>query len=338
MTTKRLKFFINWLWVYSQKQPTSGFTLIELLIGLLIAFLIIMALLAMVVDLLQVDSREAARNETQREMQIALDYIAADLREAVYVYDNNCLNAGQGTAPTATSLASVNYCPGLSNHLPSSLFSGDQTPVLAFWKPETIDDSDLDSLDCSGGTTELQQECQDLLVKRRTYTLVVYSQSTASSTTWNGRSRITRYALKKYSNISGLTESTGYVDPSEEDSTSFQFWPRRVSNGNNLQAARPTGNSQVLVDFVDNPSATVTVPACDTGYIRSPASSNSFFACVRTAVASTGSTGAQSGLNQDVSIYLRGNAYGKSGIRDDSFTPVLRTQVLVRGVINKIPE
>jgi hypothetical protein len=59
---------------------------------------------------------------------------------------------------------------------------------------------------------------------------------------------------------------------------------------------------------------------------------------VRTAVPASGSTAVASGLNQDVFLYLRGNASGKSGITKDSYRPVLQTQVLIRGVINKIPE
>ncbi|MCC5631831.1 prepilin-type N-terminal cleavage/methylation domain-containing protein [Nostoc sphaeroides CHAB 2801] len=349
MTKRHLKLLVNLFWVYSKKNQTAGFTLIELLIGLLIASIIILALLSLVVDILQVDSRENARNETQQEMQGALNYMAAELREAVYVYDNNCMSTTvQGTAATTTATASANYCPGLQNYLPTSLITTTQKPVLAFWKPEVIDDTGSSSLNtlgtCSGITNVTKKEdCQDLLVKRRTYTLVVYLQSTTSDITWRGKSRIIRYELDKYSSItsSDLVQSTGYVDPSETDSTSFQMWPIKSSDGTNLQASLPSGSGvNVLVDFVDAPDATNTgtIPGCDTGYIRSNTTSNSFFACVRTAVPPSGSTAVASGVNQDVVIYLRGNANGKTGVTSDTYRPVLQTQVLIRGVINKIPE
>ncbi|MEH1933554.1 MAG: prepilin-type N-terminal cleavage/methylation domain-containing protein [Nostoc sp.] len=353
MTKRHLKLLVNWLWVYSKKNQTAGFTLIELLVGLLIASLIILALLSLVVDILQVDSRENARNETQQEMQTALNYMAGELREAVYIYDNNCMSAtAQGTAPTTTNIASVNYCPGLQNYLPTSLITTTQKPVLAFWKPEVINDTGSNSLSslgtCSGITdTTKQQDCQDLLVKRRTYTLVVYLQSTTTSdSTWRGKSRIIRYELDKYSSItsSDLVQSTGYVDPSQTDSTSFQTWPIKSSDGTNLQASLPSasGVTGVLVDFVDAPDATYTgtIPGCDTGsgYIRNNTTSNSFFACIRTAVPASGSTAVVSGVNQDVVIYLRGNANGKTGVTNDNYRPVLQTQVLIRGVINKIPQ
>lgn len=351
MTKTHLRLLINCLWVYSKKNQTAGFTLIELLVGLIIASLIILALLSLVVDILQVDSRENARNETQQEMQTALNYMAAELREAVYVYDNNCMSAtAQGTAPTTTNIASANYCPGLQNYLPTSLISTTQKPVLAFWKPEVIDDTGSDSLSalgtCSGITdTIIKQDCQDLLIKRRTYTLVVYLQSATSNSLWRGKSRIIRYALSKYSSItsSNLVQSTGYVDPSEIDSTSFQMWPKKSIDGTNLQASLPSAsgvNPAVLVDFVDAPDATNTgtLPICDTGYSRSNTTSNSFFACIRTTVPASGSTAVASGVNQDVVIYLRGNANGKAGVTTDNYRPVLQTQVLIRGVINKIPE
>ncbi|MBW4642859.1 MAG: prepilin-type N-terminal cleavage/methylation domain-containing protein [Goleter apudmare HA4340-LM2] len=350
MAVKNLKLLINLLLVYSNKNKLAGFTLIELLVALLIAGLIISALLSLVIDLLQVDSRETARTETQREMQMALNYITSELREAVYVYDGNCIQSTvQGTAPTASTPASPNYCPGLQNYLPT--FTG-QTPVLAFWKPQTIPDDKLPAT-CTGTTS---QECNDLKIKRRTYTLVVYLQSTDSSDNkWQGKSRITRYALTRYNNLpTELTKSTGYVDPSLEDSASFQTWPRKTSNNTDLQnGVKPLASNapDVLVDFVDAPNATgVTVPACEISknYIPSPkttvdtttttASSNSFFACVRTAVPTTASITTPTGINQDVTLYLRGNANGRPGVNSDSFRPVLQTQVLVRGVINKIPE
>ncbi|GAX40096.1 hypothetical protein NIES4075_10580 [Tolypothrix sp. NIES-4075] len=342
MTTKYLKFLLNWSWVFSQKYKTAGFTLMELLVALVISFLIILALLSLVIDILQVDRREAARNETQQEMQMALDYIATELREAVYIYDGNCITStAQGTA------ASANYCPGLQNHLPTF---ANQTPILAFWKPETIPDNQMPSCTSLTGTTK--QDCEDLLIKRRPYTLVVYLQSTDNSgNKWQGKSRITRYALRKYSLPvpATLTQSTGYVDPSQEDSTTFQTWPIKVTNGTgtNLQSTTPlaTNAPDVLADFVDNGNATgKTVPACPTGdYVRSPLpiasnSYNSFFACVRTVVPTTASVTTPSGVNQDVVLYLRGNANGKPGVGNDKFTPVLQTQVLVRGVINKIPQ
>ncbi|MBO3459788.1 prepilin-type N-terminal cleavage/methylation domain-containing protein [Aetokthonos hydrillicola Thurmond2011] len=338
MRTKNLRLLLNWLWVYSKRNKNKGFTLIELLVALIIAFLIISVLLYLVVDLLQADAKESARSETQQEMQMALDYIARELREAVYVYDGNCMKTtAQGSAGNA------NYCPGLLNYIPTFT---NQTPILAFWKAETVTDNDMPN--CTGVSTSKQQECQDLQVKRRTYTLVVYLQSTAnSSNTWSGKSRITRYALRKYKTLSSFTQSEGYVDPSVENSTTFQTWPVDPKTGTNLQSQSPLSSNSpdVLVDFVDSPTATVTVPACDSTKVPTPkststtASSNSFFACISSVVPTTTTVvTTPSGINQDVVLYLRGNANGKPSVTNDSFRPALQTQVLIRGVINKTPQ
>ncbi len=347
MTAKRLKFLLNWFWVYSKKSKTAGFTLIELLVAIIIASLIIVVLLSLVIEILQIDHREAARDETQQEMQRASDFISKELREAVYVYDGNCLqNTAQGNPQDA------NYCPGLANYLPTF---ANQTPVIAFWKPEIIPDDQMPT-NCSAFATDaLKQECNDLLIRRRTYELVVYLQSTEnSSNIWSGKSRITRYTLHKYKDTSNLILSEGYVDPSKDGGTIFQTWPLQINatanTTTNLQATSPlaTNTPDVLVDFVDAPNATgVTVPPCDStrNYVPSPkatvttASSNSFFACVRSAVPTTTVLATTpTGLNQDAILYLRGNANGKPGVTSNNFRPVLQTQILMRGVINKVPQ
>jgi prepilin-type N-terminal cleavage/methylation domain-containing protein len=369
MLTKHLKFLLTLLRVNSKKHKTAGFTLIELLVALVIGSLIISSLLGLVVDILQADRDENAFNETQREMQIALNYIVRELREAVYVYDGNCLTIGQGTGPSSTTSATENYCPALTNHLPD--FGKNTTPILAFWKPEEIKDNQMpDNCSTFPSTASYPnsslQDCQDLLVKRRTYTLVVYLQSTDNTDKrWPGKSRIVRYELPKYTDSKKMLISQGYVDPYDlEERRTFQMWPINPNNGISLQptnaGGRPKNNTDVLVDFVDSPDAKLTEdkiqpPACPSSatvaapdYIRSPVAqntNNSFYACVRriipivkTGTDTSTSTNDLTNVNQDVIIYLRGNAFGKQGIQNErNFRPVLQTQVLVRGVIDKNP-
>jgi len=121
----------------------------------------------------------------------------------------------------------------------------------------------------------------------------------------------------------------------------------------------------VLVDFADDPQSNPgNLPTCldedtdgdnrlDTGeddpanggngngildvYSRTPsvAQSTSFFACVRESIL----IGDISEQNQDVILYLRGNPKGRSGVQinPNSYTPLpmVRTQVLLRGVVDK---
>jgi prepilin-type N-terminal cleavage/methylation domain-containing protein len=297
------------------RSKTLGFTLTELLVSIIIGGLIVSGLLYLVVELLQTDARESARNETQREMQMSVDYIASDLREAVYVYDD----------PST-----------LKPYLPDF---GADIPVLAFWKPRPIASSEMPA-NCDGFTGTVKIECETLRIRRHAYSLVVYLQSTQNTTgTWSGQSRILRYELPKYTNVATLTRSKGYVEPTLSE-TSFRSWPLNAT-GTNLQGTgnRPDrGAPPVLVDFVDAPGNTQggTAPTCDTGYKRSPATtatptSSSFFSCIREI-----STGADPNLNQDVLVYLRGNVNGRGGGLGNVYFPV-QTQVLVRGIIDKVP-
>lgn len=343
MRNKQLTLLLNYLCLYIRNSKNSGFTLIELLVAIIIASLIISSLLYLVIDILQTDNRESARNETQREMQMAMDYISNEIREAVYVYDGVCLQAGQG------AVKDKNYCPGLTKYLPTFT---NQTPILAFWKPEEIKDSEMPTNCNSFSTLLLRQQCDDLLVKRRAYTLVVYFQSKDNpGNKWKGGTRISRYALKAYTNPTTLTLSPGYADPSAEDGTTFQTWPMHpIRASTDLRNGTPSANNapDVLVDFVDDPDAVgydSRIPKCASseGYIASPRtddatpSSNSFFACVRSVVPAATARRSTSGTNQDVVLYLRGNTNGRTGGKD-SYRLELQTQVLVRGVIDKIPK
>ena len=111
----------------SKSRQSAGFTLIELLVAMFIGSIITSILLFLVVQLLQTSQRESARSDTQREMQMALDYIGRDLREAVYVYDGNCL---------ASSPPSGSACKGLLSYLPATTASN--LPVLAFWRVDPL--------------------------------------------------------------------------------------------------------------------------------------------------------------------------------------------------------
>ena len=53
------------------------------------AFLIITPMLAFVVDMLNTDRREQVKSNTEQDIQAAVDFIAQDLSQAIYIYDNN---------------------------------------------------------------------------------------------------------------------------------------------------------------------------------------------------------------------------------------------------------
>ncbi len=292
-----------------RRAHNQGFTLTELLVSIIISALIVSGLLYLVVELLENDARESARNETQREMQLAMNYIATDLREAVYVYDD---------------------ISTIEDYLPE--FGAGVTPVLAFWKPEYFTNTDLAAFDCPNNLTET------ICFRRSAYALIVYLQEVNPGDPWSGQSVIRRYRLPQYSNLATLTESQGYVPPTGE--VTFQSWPFN-SDGDNLQDEDPEpGNPPVLVDFVANPTVGNARDCEDpTAYTRSPANSTSFYACVREGDPDP-TSGSLLNTNQDVFVFLQGDVSGRRGGNSRGFDtssrlPTLQSQVLVGGVINK---
>ncbi|MGL5059589.1 MAG: hypothetical protein ACRC62_06370, partial [Microcoleus sp.] len=86
------------------EQTEKGMTLIELLIGMIMAFLIITPMLAFVVDMLNTDRREQVKANTEQDIQSAVDFIAQDLSQAIYIYDNIDINGGTRGSVTITGI------------------------------------------------------------------------------------------------------------------------------------------------------------------------------------------------------------------------------------------
>jgi prepilin-type N-terminal cleavage/methylation domain-containing protein len=344
---------LKWLWHFNRRNRSQGFTLLELLVVTVIAAGIVSGLVYIVVELMGADQRETSLTETQREMQLALNYISNEMQEAVFVYTGTCFD---GTDAACTR-------PGagvpLTNFLPSSV-TGGGVPIVAFWRQYPLPANMRNSGVCASGTSTTPLVC----VNGNSYALIVYSITTKADPTWKGQARVTRYALTQY-DTSG-NASGGYADPA---STSFETWPFQKQQDGSFKDMRntpqPSGSSVVLVDFVDggtntedtgtqftksqcpdNP-ATVDDPSTPTineglDYLLTPTDAflgsnggtnlrSSFYACV---------SPSQKNYNQDVILYLRGNATGKPGVKQlnrGSALPAIETRVFVRGILDKIP-
>lgn len=344
---------IYWYRLLSQSRQLSqgGFTLLEILTSLIISSIVVSGLLFLTVDLLKTDQRETVLEQTQKNMKRGLDYIADDLREAVFVY----------TDPAAV----VNQATGVTD------FPANAVPVLAFWRLDPVDTSALPSNCDSLSTPAQKDECKVLKIRQAAYTLVVYGQiNNTSSTVWEGQSRLVRYELRKYQTISstGLVQRPGYLDPSRPG-FSFETWTRQILNPNVdpvTYVSETSGQSSVLVDYLDTATTTTVTanqPDCrfltgeqptpgsalPTAYVLLPSNadkSTSFFACIRDTVPITGTTaGVINRAGQDAFLFIRGNANPSNGgpspvlggISESSKLPRLQTQVLVRGVIEKAP-
>jgi prepilin-type N-terminal cleavage/methylation domain-containing protein len=336
----------------SKQNQSTGFTLIELLVALFIGSVITGALLFMVVKLLETNQREAARSDTQREVQMALDYISRDLREAVYVYDGNCL--------VNADVSATKNCSGLLRYLPQPIKSTTSTtlPVLAFWKvedlPKALRDSCSNNASAFSSTAAYPPAITGVpCVSRRMYTLVVYTLDWSDSTNWKGKARIKRYNLPQFTDSAGAggtqpTVTPGWLYP-VGDTTGFNYWP----NDTNYQTipgyvaadSQTTGaNNQVLLDFVDTNDLTGTDASCPTNptdpsivdYVMTPDKSlfgaaamrRGFYVCVKGA-SNNGN------LNQEVVVRIQGNVAGRPGANSVNIPIPLETRVLTRGVLNK---
>ncbi len=348
----------------SQRRGTAGFTLIELLVSIIIGAIITVLLLSLVVELTSTNQQDAARTQVQQDMQSAIDYMAQDLREAVFVYNGDCLK-GNGTIDS-TNLGTV--CPGVVNYIPTSISQIGRTPVLAFWRANPVPPEirtlcktnapTLDSVDSKGVPTNPLVLKGVPCLSQATYSLVVYATDTSNdSNIWKGKGRLIRYELSQFPNnpTSENDQISGYVSPFQDTTATFQQWPYGIKADKTfglLQETRPNNPPFTLVDFVDV-DATGSTPTCD-GFASaaalaadatvlqkalSPPGSNGrgFYACVR-----NGGVGAAlaKGENQEVLLTLIGNVSGQSGFplgNDNQYRlSPLQTRVLVRGVVQKV--
>ena len=268
---KHLRMLLRML---PKRTDRRGFTLIELLVAILISGLIVSGLLYLVVEVLGVNQKDSARSDTQRDMQMAMDYITRDLREAFYVYGAvdeptsdvpgaptdlvSCLS-GKGD-PVARGQRSL--CPGLLNYLPNYLKTSladpnkVNIPVLAFWKPEPLPETVASYCQTNAASIGLTVANNPIdrvpCVAQRMYTLVVYSLNTENTNNiWRGKARIKRYTLPHFpeSSVAGAKNS-GWVAPVASDDKRPLSWPFGKANGG-------------IVDLQANPSSD-TVPAAGT--------------------------------------------------------------------------
>lgn len=122
MMIKILKFiFKNQFKASKSLDKSAGFTLVELLIALAMSSVMITVLLQFMFTMINTDSDEEIKINSEQEIQIALDYISRDLQQAIYIYDAAGINAikDQLRYPDDTT----------------------KTPILVFWKREIPDNN-----------------------------------------------------------------------------------------------------------------------------------------------------------------------------------------------------
>ncbi|MEG4347417.1 hormogonium polysaccharide secretion pseudopilin HpsC [Microcoleus sp. A003_D6] len=340
-------------------QKEKGMTLVELLVGAIMAFLIITPMLAFVVDMLNTDRREQVKSNTEQDIQAAVDFIAQDLSQAIYIYDNNTIN-----------IAAADGTPGIRDQLPNP---NGGTPILVFWKRKQI--KNAVSVETNPATRVPPGECNitdkpcnDTYVR----SLVAYYlvRETTLNSIWcqpsgsNGNcpSRIERYEINEgiVKNASGITLATRYYGdgevktnsqiPSPAFNLAFDF--NNPRNNVTTLAGVNALQSEVLVNYIDhtpkalsatecqtalgNPNvtlpgaATPTAVSEDTLRVTNP-NINSFYACVDSAP----------GKNI-ARVTIRGNSLRRlqdsnvvSSADNSAFFPTASVQVQGRGALGQ---
>jgi type II secretory pathway pseudopilin PulG len=221
-------------------QKNGGFTLIELLVGLILAFLVILPLLAFMVNMLNTDRQEQAKASSDQEIQTALTYISRDLEQAVHIYDSYGINRIQ------------NYLPNPANSV----------PVLVFWKRQFVPDIIPTN---QGGN-------DDAFV----YALVAYylktptqAECTQANYPWSCTAQITRVVIRdsvkdRAGNIvsgSRAQADTGFklFDPKVSTSGSTEEIMNAWTSDGGTRISKPT---EELIDYIDQTPVSTPAVLC----------------------------------------------------------------------------
>ncbi|MBD1932522.1 MULTISPECIES: hormogonium polysaccharide secretion pseudopilin HpsC [Cyanophyceae] len=280
------------------EKKNSGFTLIEVLVAMILAALVLTPLLGFMINILDSDRKEQAKSTTEQEVKSALDYIAQDLSQAVFIYDAAALNTNSSTTPTNSGIKDqippVQAIGGCSNT--------NCKPVLVFWKRKFLSSADIGNF--TGGN--------DTFV----YSLVGYYLITdgGSNGAWSNTARIGRFEIKD-----GIPNPNRNTRFSRQDNGKTVYYDKLPDKGFKLFDLSKAGDlatkmkqwvkhpelyniteitnhpiSAILIDYVDKAANGATCPV--TTPAQTPTSPTpGFYACVN----ATGTT---------AQVFMRGNA------------------------------
>lgn len=338
---------------YYTANKNNGFTLIELLVAMILAVLVITPLLGFMINILDTDRKEQAKVNSEQEIQTALDYIAQDLKQAIYIYDAKGIKKIKSKLPDANKTEKI--------------------PVLVFWK-RTFEKQAID-VKVNGSSKGNDDSFVYSLV---TYYLIQSNKKNNADKTWSEQFRIARFELKggvrnldkpyKGNNGDPLDPKTyNYIKEPDKGFALFRLNDPKIKGTleekmnswkkDNNDLTYDLNKTAVLVDYIDaspinnsNKSKLAAVD-CTTIFDVENLSSkvpsfegthsyssnknfknNSFYACVDID-------------NVSAKVFIRGNAYARINTGDtnynqnrQSYFPTASTQVKARGLIGALKE
>lgn len=315
-----------------QAQMSKGFTLVELLIAIALSSIVIGTLLSFMNNILNSERQEQAKAITEQETQQAIDYIANDLKEAIYIYDADGINAIKSQLPNATDTNKV--------------------PVLVFWKrsflPKERNIKDINdnstTVGCLVKIPPNGTNCdnRDYFV----YSLVSYYLIKDNSSTWSKTARIGRFEVQ---DAIKAPYSSNYLTSAAPGFKLFDLNQAGTTLKEKMNAWTKASTSydltknkiDILVDYIDqstnsalipptnfcinNPSANAQLVPVNNS-TANPLGIYSFYACV------------DSSRNL-AKVYIRGNALARLSNNatfansKSTYFPLVSVQVKNRGLL-----
>lgn len=234
---------------FKQKGKNRGFTLIELLAAMILASLIITPLLGFMINILDTDRKEQAKISSEQEIQTAIDYIAQDLQQAIYIYDAKGVDE-------------------IKRELPEK---SDRVPVLVFWKREFEEEV----LNIRNSRTRRQSN-DTFVYSLVAYYLIQSDKRNNRDETWSKQFRIARFELKdgiRNPANPGSERSPNYLRGYEPDDGFALFKLNDPQITGTLEDkmnawendGTPDSDMDVLIDYVDASQENYPEPVeCDT--------------------------------------------------------------------------
>ncbi len=306
----KFHFFLSTKFKYKHfkqiAKNNAGFTLIELMVAMILAVLVITPLLGFMINILDTDRKEQAKINSEQEIQTALDYIAQDLQQAIYIYDADGINA-------------------IKSQL---LYSGstDRVPVLVFWKRKF----EKEAIELDKVITDKKKN-DAFVYSLVSYYLIEDNKKNDKNDIWSNQYRIARFELSD-----GITADDDYntkgnfktADPGFKlfDLNKTQGTLEQKMNDWEKEGNYQTSqNADVLVDYIDSSQGLKTID-CKSVFpkskkkadsLRVPAVTNnfnnaSFYACVDID-------------NTTAQIFLRGNALARIEPKNNNYQNILKS-------------
>jgi prepilin-type N-terminal cleavage/methylation domain-containing protein len=313
----------------------GGFTLIELLVAMILAVLVITPLLSFMINILDTDRREQAKVNSEQELQAALNYIAQDLQQAIYIYD-------------AKGISEIKDADGLPDHNDSN-----KEPVLVFWKREFKNKA----IDVKVGASTVGRN-DSFVYSLVAYYLIKDNAVNITNQIWSNQLRIARFEIKdgvRNPDVPIKQDGTPNYLPGTENQPDEGFELFKLSEvSGSLEVKmnawkKKSGQAYkqkpvALIDYIDKSTNNVpplvdcttvfpdkalpSVPDEKKESLRVPATNNngSFYACV-----DVDKTTAK--------VFIRGNAYARINKNESydsskaTYFPQASVQVKGRGFI-----